>query len=712
MTITKRDNTKVEFDKEKIVNAILNAMNDVGSVDEQLAITIADHCEDTVYISKSEFTVEGIQDMVEEYLMESSRKDVAKAYILYRKEHELNRHKGWDMNDLQYDIWSQKYEWENEGFEGFLDRVSGGNQDLRKLIRDKKFLFGGRILAGRGLNEKGIKTTYSNCYVLSPPKDNLESIFNTARDMARVFSYGGGVGISLEKLRPRGAKVHNSAKETTGACSFADLYSMTTGLIGQSNRRGALMLSIPCNHPDLEEFITMKSDLSKVTKANISVMIYDDFMQAVVDKVDYKLTFIVGDTGEVIEKIVDADKMFTLLAKLNWSHAEPGALYWDTIRNNHLMSEDTTFVYAGVNPCAEEPLPENGACLLGSMNLASYVKNKFTKDAYFDFDAFLKDVKIAVTGLNEVLDEGIPFHPLHAQKDVVKDLRQIGLGIMGYGDMLIMLGLRYGEEVSLAITDKIASALLNSALQQSALLAKEHGVFPRFSDKVLYSTFLLKNATEETLELVKKYGLRNSQVLTSAPTGSLSTMWGITGGIEPIYNISYTRKTETLNGGEETYYKVFTPIAREYMELHNIKTESGLPQSFVTAMTLHWRDRVNTQSVWQKYIDASISSTVNLHEDVTVDEVKQLYIYAWQKGLKGITIFRDNCDRVGILLNDKSKEKTPKEMSIDELQDLLYKKVSDKYQSDPTKCPLCSGEIKHSGGCSECLDCGYSPCSL
>lgn len=363
---------------------------------------------------------------------------------------------------------------------------------------------------------------------------------------------------------------------------------------------------------------------------------------------------------------------------------------------------------------AEEPLPEDGACLLGSMNLASYVRNKFTKDAYFDFDAFWKDVKIAVTGLNEVLDEGIPFHPLHAQKDVARDLRQIGLGIMGYGDMLIMLGLRYGEEYSLTLTEKIASALLNSSLQQSALLAKECGVFPRYSDKVLESPFLLRNATEETMDLIKKYGLRNSQVLTSAPTGSLSTMWGITGGIEPLFNISYTRKTETLNNGEETYYKVFTPIAREYMELNHIKNESDLPEFFVTAMTLHWRDRVNTQSVWQKYIDASISSTVNLHEDVTVEEVKELYIYAWQMGLKGITIFRDNCERVGILTNSNSKKPSaqPADMSIEDLQDLLSQKVSEKYLSNPNACPLCGGEMKHSGGCSECLDCNYSPCSL
>lgn len=346
--IVKRNGESVEFLKEKVDRVVSLALGETNETIEwsQYEKLLDDVCAEVT----DGMSVEDVSNLIEKMMMKYGLYETSKRFILYRHEHAEARNKGWDMTDLQYDIWSQKYELDNEGFEGFLDRVSGGNQELRKLIRDKKFLFGGRILAGRGLNEKGIKTTYSNCYVLSPPEDNLESIFNTARDMARVFSYGGGVGISLEKLRPRGAKVHNSAKATTGACSFADLYSMTTGLIGQSNRRGALMLSIPCSHPDLEEFITMKSDLTKVTKANISVMLYDDFMDAVVSKSMYQLKFIVEDTGEVIEKLVDADKIFTLLAKLNWSTAEPGALYWDTIRNNHLMSEDITFVYAGVNP--------------------------------------------------------------------------------------------------------------------------------------------------------------------------------------------------------------------------------------------------------------------------------------------------------------------------------------------------------------------------
>lgn len=361
----------------------------------------------------------------------------------------------------------------------------------------------------------------------------------------------------------------------------------------------------------------------------------------------------------------------------------------------------------------EEPLPDFGACLLGSINLAKFVKNKFTHNSYFDFHEFKDAVSVAVRALNDVLDEGLPFHPLEQQKETARDLRQIGLGIMGYGDMLIMLGLEYGKKEALEFTEIVAEELSNAALQESARLARDFGTFPKYNKEyILNSEYLKTVASKETLDLIKKYGLRNSQCLTSAPTGSISTMWGITGGIEPIYQISYTRRTETLNDGE-TYYKVFTPIAREYMDFKGLQKESELPKFFTTAMTLNWEDRIKTQSVWQKYIDASISSTVNLPKEATVEDVKQLYIRAWQEGLKGVTIFRDGCKRLGILSSDTTS--TPQDvnsMSIEELQDLIKEKADNQLKDNPDNCPLCSGKMIFTGGCSECVDCSYSPCSL
>lgn len=346
-TITKRDGRQDEYKREKIENAIGGSL---GETNESIEWS---RYEEMLQFVESQIndgdSVEAVSDIVEKALMRFELYDTAKRYILYRKEHDEKRHEKWKMSDLQKDILTQKY-MNDETFEEWLERVSGGNQDIKKLIRQKKFLFGGRILANRGMEKKGRKITLSNCYVLEPPKDNLESIFETAGRLARTFSYGGGVGIDVGQLRPRGAVVNNSAKETTGAVSFMDLYSMTTGLIGQNNRRGALMISIPVNHPDIEEFIDIKNDLDKVTKANISIRITDEFMQAVKSKSDFKLSFTVEDTGEEISKVVNAYDLFYKFAKSNWRMAEPGILMWDTISNYHLMSEDPEFEYSGTNP--------------------------------------------------------------------------------------------------------------------------------------------------------------------------------------------------------------------------------------------------------------------------------------------------------------------------------------------------------------------------
>lgn len=567
----------------------------------------------------------------------------------------------WLETNLQRDIWNKKYRHYNETFKEWLERVSAGDEELKQLMLEKKFLFGGRILANRGLHKIGRKITYSNCYVSTPPEDSIESIFDVAKKLARTYSYGGGIGVDISKLRPRNAKVNNAAKHTTGSVSFMDLYSLTTELIGMEGRRGALMISIDCNHPDIEEFIDIKNDLNKVTKANISIKITDEFMKAVVNDENYDLCFKVEATGEEIKKKVRAKDIFRKMAESNWRVAEPGTLYWSRINDWNLLSEDENFEYAGTNPCAEEPLPAGGSCLLGSINLSEFILNPFTEDSKFDFESFSNAIKKITTSMNEVLDEGLPLHPLQEQRESVRDWRQIGIGIMGLSDMLIKLGLEYGEKESVKLCNRIAFIMIDNAICQSALLAKDLGVYPKYnSEAVLKSPFFIANTTEQTKSIVSKYGLRNSQLLTIAPTGSISTMLGISGGIEPIFNISYTRKTESLHG-EEKYYKVYTPIVEKYMSINKIKEESDLPEFFVTAMTLDYNKRIDMQSVWQKHIDASISSTVNVPEEFTVEEVEDLYIKAWEKGLKGITIYRDNCFRTGILTNDNKDTKEHKQ---------------------------------------------------
>ena len=564
--------------------------------------------------------------------------------------------KDWLGNDnkLGIDIWTKKYQFENETFEEWLDRVSGGNEDVKQLIIAKKFLFGGRILSNRGLDKRGIKTTLSNCYVIEPPEDNIESIFDCAKKLARTYSYGGGCGIDISKLAPRGSKVRNTAKETSGSVSFMDLYSLVTGLIGQNGRRGALMISLACDHPDIEEFIEIKSDLERVTKANISIRITDKFMYAVENNEDFVLSFTREEVNDTITKTINARELFHKICEMNWDYAEPGMLFWDRIEGWNVLSEDESFHYAGTNPCAEEPLPAGGSCLLGSINLSEFV----TDNGGFDFEDFRASVDVAVRALNDVLDEGLELHPLQEQRDSVRDWRQIGLGIFGLADMLIKMRIRYGSEESISLCDRIGFAMADQAIYTSNLLALENGVYPKYnSNAVESSSYLQYNAISSTYERVQMFGLHNSQLLTIAPTGSLSSMLGVSGGIEPIYANYYTRKTESLHGRDE-YYKVYTPIVDKYMKEHNITDDTMLPDFFVTAQDLDYKNRIEMQAIWQTHIDASISSTVNVPNSFTVEETEDLYMRAWKSGLKGVTIFRDGCKRTAILTtNDKTEEK-------------------------------------------------------
>lgn len=309
----------------------------------------------------------------------------------------------------------------------------------------------------------------------------------------------------------------------------------------------------------------------------------------------------------------------------------------------------------------EEPLPAGGSCLLGALNLSSYVKNR-----EFDYREFRNDIYNAIKGLNEVLDEGLGLHPLQIQRDTVRDYRQIGLGVMGIADMLIKMGLKYDSEKALGFCDNIAFILANTSLKANALLAKVYGTYPKYNrEAVLTSDFVIRNTSIDTYEDIERYGLRNSQILTIAPTGSISTMLGISGGIEPIYDFSYTRKTESLHSEGDIYYKVYTPIVKEYMELNGLHEEDELPNYFVNAKTIDPFKRVEMQGVWQKHIDASISSTVNLPNEATIEDVESLYMSAWENRLKGMTIYRDGCSRSGVL-STETKEDVKEEVETEE----------------------------------------------
>lgn len=539
----------------------------------------------------------------------------------------------WKLSELGEDIWKKKYQRNGENFEEWLERVSGGDTQVAQLIVDKKFLFGGRILSNRGITNRGV--TYSNCYVIAPPEDSIEGIYITAMKLARTFSYGGGCGVDISTLRPKGAEVHNAALTTSGAVSFMDVLEQTARVIGQNGRRGALMISMDSSHPDIHDFIDAKLD-NKLEKCNISVRMSAKDME---------------DKPEILDHI----------AANNYDWAEPGILYWDTIESYNLLDEFTDFKYAGVNPCAEEPLPAGGSCLLGALNLSEFVENPFTPQAAFNIPEFKHAVRIAIRALNNVLDEGLKLHPLDEQILTVNDWRQIGLGIMGFADMLLKMGCQYDSARALNIIDMVGKTLVNTGLEESALLAMDIESFPKCENKkLLASTFIqvLKNSnviTENTINLIRQHGLRNSQLFTIAPTGSISTMLGVSGGVEPIFATHYTRKTQSLHG-EDVYYNVYTPIVQKMIDMELIHEENV--DNIATAQNIDPFDRVTIQATWQRFIDASISSTVNVTNDTTVETIRDLYQAAWEEGCKGLTIYRAGCKKEGVLVVDTSKEQT------------------------------------------------------
>lgn len=503
--------------------------------------------------------------------------------------------------------------------------------------------------------EGGIKT--HNCYVISPPEDNIESIFETASKLARTYSYGGGCGIDISNLRPKNAVVHNAAKSTSGAVSFMDLYSYVTGLIGQSGRRGALMISISCKHPDIEEFINLKTKPGVCEKANISIRVTDDFMQAAIDDKDWVTSFTSEETG-TISKTFKARDLLKLLAKRNWEWAEPGLLYWDRITGYNMLNNDERFSYAGVNPCAEEPLPAGGSCLLGSINLSEFVINPFTPQAHIDYEGLKRAVGIAVKGLNQVLNEGMMLHPLWEQRESVRNWRQIGLGTMGLADMFIKLGITYGSKDSLDIADTVYDTIARTSILASIELSIFKGCYPMCDKEKLVESSFIKalNLPENILEDIKKYGLHNSQLLTCAPTGSIATMLQVSTGVEPNFALKYIRKTQSLNG-KDTFYEVNAKIIDDYIIANNL--EGGnivLPDYFVESKDIIPIDRIKMQGVLQKYTDASISSTINLPKEATIEDVYNIYVEAWKHGLKGVTVYRSGCYREGILMTKKPED--------------------------------------------------------
>ncbi len=512
------------------------------------------------------------------------------------------------------------------------------------LLSSFKFIPGGRILFGAGQNRRA---TLLNCYFMPIKEDSIEGIFEWCKEAARTYSFGGGVGTDISILRPKGSPVNNSAIYSTGAVSFMDLLSTTTGTIGQAGRRGALMITINVDHPDILEFIDVKNDdeRSKVKFANISIKISDAFMEAVEQDTDFDLTFENQKVKYV--KTVRARDIWEKLVKSAWASAEPGVIFWDAVKR-YSPTEYGGMEVNGVNPCSEQALEDYGNCCLGNINLSPFVKDAFTEDAAIDWEKLEKAFQYSVRFLDNVLDYNMHKHPLSYQTKASTHSRRIGVGFTGFGDMLAKLNIKYDTPEGVEFADKMFEHIKNTVYEASSDLATEKGTFPVYDRDTHINLPFVKTVDERVQAKIKKQGLRNACILTVPPVGSGSVLAGTTSGVEPMFALSYFRRSKSLSKGE---FKVYHPLVSEYLEKFGLANEKELPDTFVTSHQIKPEMRVRMQAAIQKHIDSCISSTVNLPENITLDEVENVYFLAWKLGCKGITVYREG-SREGILVTE------------------------------------------------------------
>lgn len=576
----------------------------------------------------------------------------------------------WANDNVSYNIFKAKYAAnDSETPEQFCKRVASivTNSDNRKAVfdylREGKFFFGGRTLylAGRA---KELNVAGSNCYVVPIQGDTIEDIYEANSKMARIFSKGGGVGTDISVLRPKGAMVHNAAKSSSGAVSFLELFNSTGEVISQHGRRGATMVTIDCSHPDIEELLDIKMRGDRLKSMNVSIKFDDEFMSAVEMDKEYELHFTVDTPTEKeeIKKKINARDFFKKFCECNWNWGDPGCIFIDRLNEYNLLSGYDNFHIVTTNPCSELPLGAYGSCNLGSINLAKFVVKDNDKPV-FDTDGFKKCVRVAVRALNDALMYSFDKQPFEANRDYIRKWKPIGLGVFGYADMLVKLHLKYGSSEALKITEAIFKLFSNTAVSESAYATEDYGVFGEFDvEKTVKSPFF-QTLDAETRALVLENGLANGQILSVAPTGSISLLAGrYSGGCEPLYKLYYERTTHKLEDEGKTF-RVYSKSVEELLQEEGLSLDTDveeLKEMFPFLVESHDVEpmfRVLTQAVMQKYIDNSISSTVNLPESATVNDIFAIYDAAWRAGCKGITVFRDGCARGNILGIAKKEEK-------------------------------------------------------
>jgi ribonucleoside-diphosphate reductase alpha chain len=510
-----------------------------------------------------------------------------------------------------------------------------------------KFLPAGRITAGAGT---GRNVTLFNCFVMGTVPDSMGGIFDGLKEAALTMQQGGGIGYDFSTIRPRGAEVKGVAADASGPLSFMDVWdAMCRTIMSAGSRRGAMMATMRCDHPDVEAFIEAKKDPARLRMFNLSVLVTDPFMDAVKADGPWELVF----DGRVY-RTVQARDLWNKIMRNTYDFAEPGVIFIDRINKANNLGYVETI--AATNPCGEQPLPPYGACLLGSINMATLVTAPFTAQAEMDPKALTDLVRLAVRMMDNVVDASR--FPLPQQEAEARAKRRIGLGVTGLADALLMLGLRYGSPEAAAQTEKWMHAIARASYLASVDLAKEKGAFPLFDAKGYLASGNMMQMDADVRAAIETHGIRNALLTSIAPTGTISLYAGnVSSGIEPVFAYAYTRKV-LQKDGSRTEEEVVDYAVRLWREL---KGDAPLPDYFVNAQTLPPLDHVRMQAAAQKWVDSSISKTINCPEDISFDAFKEVYMAAWDQGCKGCTTYRPNDVTGSVLSVSESSDKTPSE---------------------------------------------------
>ena len=517
-------------------------------------------------------------------------------------------------------------------------------------LTDFKFLPAGRIIAGSGTARN---VTLFNCFVMGVIPDSMSGIFDMLKEAALTMQQGGGIGYDFSTIRPKGSIVKGIAADASGPVSFMDVWdSMCRTIMSAGSRRGAMMATMRCDHPDIEEFIAAKSDSKKLRMFNLSVLVSDAFMEALKKGEDWRLTF-----NDKIYKVIKAADLWDKIMRATYNYAEPGVIFIDRINeaNNLRYCETIT----ATNPCGEQPLPPYGACLLGSINLARLVEYPFGENAHLDVSQLENLVATAVRMMDNVIE--VSQFPLEVQKLEALNKRRIGLGVTGLADALLMVGLRYGSDEAVEKTEEWMKLIARASYKASINLAKEKGAFSLFDPEKLIASGNMKQMDDDIKQAVRKFGIRNALLTSIAPTGTISLYAGnVSSGIEPVFAYSYTRKV-LQNDGSHIEEEVVDYAVQMWRDKFG---DAQLPDYFVSAQNLTPSDHVKMQAAAQKWVDSSISKTINCPEDISFDDFKEVYMQAYDTGCKGCTTYRPN-EVTGSVLSVASEEKSKSEKEID-----------------------------------------------